>query len=131
MQTSILTKTTRPSYLGETGDRMLASVTRWRISETISEDAAFRDFMQSSLGKHVSILRNLGLLDILAVRVSDDILLAVTIYEDEAEGQAGWAASQIAFHDDLLGKLELISRITGPAFDLPQLMADVPILPAE
>lgn len=103
---------------------MLASVSRWRIDETVRDEAAFRGFLQSSLGKHVAILRDLGLLDIVVVRVADDVMLAVTIYEDEAEGQTGWTASQIAFRDDLNGKLELINRIAGPAFDLPQLLDD-------
>ena len=101
---------------------MLASVTRWRISESVRAEDTFRDFLQKSLGKHVAILRDLGLLDILVVRIADDVMLAVTIYEDEAEGQAGWTASQIAFKDDLRGKLELIGRVAGPAFDLPQLL---------
>lgn len=106
------------------GARMLASVSRWRLADTIREPAAFRKFLQSSLGKHVAILRDFGLLDILVVRISDDVVLAVTIYEDDVEGQAGWTASQIAFRDDLHGKLELIGRVAGPAFDLPQLLDD-------
>ena len=110
---------------------MLASVTRWRISETVRDDAAFRGLMQSSLRRHVSILRDLGLLDIIVVRVAEDVFLAVTIYEEEAEGQAGWAASQVAFREDLMGNFELISRVAGPAYDLPQLLAEDPILPVE
>lgn len=101
---------------------MLASVSRWRICEAVRAEAAFREFLTSSLGKHVAILRGFGLLDIIVVRVSDDAMLAVTLYEDDAEGQAGWTASQIAFRDDLLGKLEFIDRVAGPAFDLPQLL---------
>ena len=110
---------------------MLASVTRWRINESVREATAFHELLHTSLGKHVAILRDLGLLDIIVVRIADDVLLAVTIYEDEVEGQAGGAASQVAFRDDLLGKMELISRVAGPAFDLPQLLSDIPILPPE
>ena len=104
------------------GSRMLASVSQWRLAETIREPGTFREFIQSTLGKHVAILRDHGLLDIVVVRIADDVMLAVTIYEDEAEGQAGWTASQIAFRDDLHGKLEFIERSAGPAFDLPQLL---------
>src|SRR5687767_599747 len=103
---------------------MLASVSRWRLAETIREPGAFPDFLQTSLGKHVAILRDHGLLDVVVVRISDDVMLAVTIYEDEAEGQAGWTASQIAFRDDLRGNVELIGRVAGPAFDLPRLLAE-------
>lgn len=103
---------------------MLASVSRWRIDERVRDEATFRDLLRSSLGRHVAILRDHGLLDIVVVRISDDTMLAVTVYEDDAEGQAGWTASQIAFRDDLIGKLELIGRIAGPAFDLPQLLED-------
>ncbi len=106
------------------GRRMLASVSRWRIAETVRDETTFRDFIRTSLGKHVAILRDLGLLDILVVRISDDVMLAVTIYENDSEGQTGWTASQIAFRDDLSGKLELIGRVAGPAFDLPQLLDD-------
>ena len=103
---------------------MLASVSRWRIDESVRDDAAFFELMQTSLRKHVSILRDLGLLDIMVVRVAEDVLLAVTIYENDAEGQEAWKASQIAFRDDLAGKLEVIDRIAGPAFDLPHLLDD-------
>ena len=105
---------------------MLASVTRWRISESVRDDATFRELLHTSLGNHVAILREHGLLDIIVVRIAEDVLLAVTIYEDDAEGQDAWVASQIAFRDDLLGKLELINRVAGPAFDLPQLLDDTP-----
>lgn len=103
---------------------MLASVTRWHIAESVRDAAAFVDYIQPVLRKHLTILRKHGLLDILMIRTAEDMLIAVALYEDDAEGQEAWVASQIAFRDDLLGKLDLVSRVTGPAFELPQLLDD-------
>ena len=101
---------------------MLASVSKWRIAESLRAGEDVLELGPTSLARHIDVLRGLGLLDILSIRVSDDQLLVVTIYEEKLEGEDAWKAAQLAFREDLEGKLELLGRESGPAYDIPSLL---------
>ena len=55
---------------------MLASVSRWRIAESLRSGDDYLSFAQTTLAKHISILRNLGLSELAATSRQQYVTIA-------------------------------------------------------
>ena len=69
-----------------------------------------------------AILRRLGLLDIMLIRSAREPVTVVNVYEDDLDREAMQVETMRALGPALAGKLELLSREFGPAYDTADLL---------
>lgn len=100
---------------------MYASVSTWRLDESIQGDPAYSEFVGSVLLRTLPMARDIGILDALVIRTRADRIVAVTVYDDEAAAEAAWVQASGPMRDLYAGKISLIDRVAGPADDMPQL----------
>lgn len=99
---------------------MHATVTTWCLDESVQppeqRDQLIRKLLTSG---GIDLVRRAGVIDLLAIAIAPDALMFVSIYETEAEAVASGrpVLDYVAQHFD--GVLQLVSRVSGEAFDLP------------
>jgi hypothetical protein len=100
---------------------MQATVTTWRIADPYRGDD-FPIMLRDLIGENLETFRRLGLLDLMFVRTSPDSLTVVNVYEDDVDPDAMLAEQNRTLGPALAGKLELIQRASGPAYDTSDLL---------
>jgi hypothetical protein len=98
---------------------MYASVVTWRLSASIQGNEGYDAYLSTLANENIPILREFGLLDSFVLRMSEDTIQVVNIFEDEAGANAAWGEIPRSLAPALEGRLELIDRLTVRADDLP------------
>ena len=101
---------------------MQASITNWRIAEAYRAEEGIPSVLLEPLRQHQDTFRRLGLLDITLIRSSRETITVVTMYDDDLDREATLAEQNRTFGPTLEGKLELISREYGPAYDTTDML---------
>ena len=96
---------------------MQATITTWRIGDAYQEGDDLVAALREVVRQHQATFRRLGLLDIMLIRSSRETMTVVNIYEDDLDRDAMQAETMRALGPVLAGKLELIEREFGPAWD--------------
>jgi hypothetical protein len=99
---------------------MFATVTTWRLDESLRETRAYEGFVRDLVRRNIGIARQAGMIDSIMINVEPDLLIGVGVYEteEEAEAAAPLAKRAAAMQAD---KLEFISRVMGRMDDMPSL----------
>jgi hypothetical protein len=105
---------------------MYTVVTNWRIGREYRGDEAYRDFLYEAGRQVVPILRNFGMLDVFVIRISDEVVKFVNVYESADLAERALATVQEVAGPFLARHLELLERSGGPTIDLPSLMREQP-----
>jgi hypothetical protein len=112
---------------------MFANVTTWLISDIARKSNSIDDFLRSwqpngyqqffreAAPKVVPLLRKHGMVCSYAIRTRVDVVMIVSIFEDEAGAEAGWDLISGHLHDIMDGTLEFLERSCGPVEDLFEL----------
>jgi hypothetical protein len=104
---------------------MYASIGTWRLDPSLRDTESLTAFLQGLADQVMSLLARLGLLDFLVVRLTEDTLFALRLFGDPEAFEAARAEAQESVPTDILaGKMELIDRVQGRAFDAAQLLAE-------
>jgi hypothetical protein len=98
---------------------MHASIVTWRLSPAVQGKEEYDAYLSTLANENIPILRQFGLLDSLVLRMSQDTIQVVNVFEDEPGANAAWAEIPRSLAPALEGRLELIDRITVRADDLP------------
>ena len=101
---------------------MQATVTTWRIGEAHQGDDDIPSALREIVRQHQATLRRLGLLDIMLIRSSRETVTVVNVYEDDIDREAMQAETMRALGPALAGKLELIGREFGRAYDTTDIL---------
>jgi hypothetical protein len=100
---------------------MHANLVRWRLDPSVRDDASYDAFMHAVAQQNVPILRQFGLLDSFVFRISAEEILVANLFDTETDADNAWAEVQGSLQPVLLGRVELIARISARADDLPLL----------
>ena len=100
---------------------MFASLSTWRLDESIQDDDAYHAFVRDVLRQTLPSVRSLGILDAVIVRTARDMIVALTLYDSQAAADAAWAEASGSMRGLYESKMEFVSRLSGPADDMPQL----------
>jgi hypothetical protein len=98
---------------------MHASVVTWRLSPAVQGPEEYDAYLSTLANENLPILRQHGLLDSFVLRMSQDTIQVVNIFEDEAGANAAWSEIPRSLAPALEGRLQLIDRITVRADELP------------
>ena len=101
---------------------MQATITTWRIGDAYQEDDGIVTALREVVQEHQTTFRRLGLLDIMLIRSSRETMTVVNVYEDDLDREAMLAEQNRTLGPALEGKLELISREYGPAWDTSDIL---------
>ena len=105
---------------------MHASIVHWRLTDAVREPEQYETYLRRLAQENIPILRDFGLLDSFVLRVSDDRVMVVNVFEDEAGAEAAWEEIHGSLAPPLEGHLELIERTSARADDLPLLLDNRP-----
>ena len=105
---------------------MHASVVHWRLTEAVREPEQYEAYLRLLARENIPILRDFGLLDSFVLRMSEDRVMVINIFEDEAGAEAAWEQITQSLAPPLEGHLELIERTSARADDLPLLLDNRP-----
>jgi hypothetical protein len=103
-------------------DAMFASFATWRLDSSLRAPDALAEYLQVAMTRYLPILRRLGLLDMHVVRLADDVILVVHLYQDPIEGNVDYQEAIAATQNVLGSKVEFVKGHTGRAYDAPQLL---------
>ena len=100
---------------------MHAKIIIWRLGPDHREEQAYHRFVRAFAQTSMAKLRPFGLLDGFLVRLNDNAILTINLYEQRDEAWAAWESvvSQSGYGTE--GDLEIIFRIIAPVEDLPLL----------
>jgi hypothetical protein len=101
---------------------MQATITTWQIGEAYREGEGIVTALREVVRRHQATFRRLGLLDIMLIRSSPETMTVVNMYEDDLDRDAMQAETMRALGPALAGKLELIGREFGPAWDTTDIL---------
>lgn len=105
---------------------MHANIVTWRLTEAVRNPEDYEAYLKALAQKNVPILRRFGLLDSFVLRMSEDTVQVVNVFEDQAGAESAWAEINDSLAPALDGHFELIHRVSARADDLP-LLLDLPI----
>jgi hypothetical protein len=97
---------------------MYAVVTTWRLHLTKSSDAERRDFIRGLVRRGISAAREQGVVDIVMIAVDPDLLIGISLFDSLEEALATRPVALAFVEDHYAETLELISRVTGQAYEL-------------
>ncbi len=103
---------------------MYTVVTNWRIGREFRSEEAYHAFLHEAGRQVVPILRDYGMLDVFVIRISDEVVKFVNVYESADLAEQALAAVQEAAGPFLARHLELLERSGGPTIDLPSIMRE-------
>lgn len=104
---------------------MHASIVTWRLTEAVRDDENYDTYLRRLAHANIPILRRFGLLDSIVLRMSNDTVQVVNVFEDQVGADAAWDEINKSLYPAIEGNLELIDRISARADDMP-LLLDVP-----
>lgn len=102
---------------------MQATITTWRIADAYQGDDDIPTMLREIVRENQATFRRLGLLDIMLIRSSRETVTVVNVYEDDLDRDAMLAEQNRTLGPVLAGKLELIGREFGPAWDTSDILA--------
>jgi hypothetical protein len=103
---------------------MYARISYTRLDPSIREPDAFMTYLAGFADEVMAMLSRLGLLDVLLVRISDDTLMSLRLFEDPVAFDAAMReAWRTASPDLTAGKVEILEQVRGRAFDATQLLS--------
>jgi hypothetical protein len=94
----------------------------WRVAPHLRAAGALERFVREGYARFASMVRQLGLIDMLMIRLPDDELAILNLYADPVVGRAAYAEAVTAVADYTEGHMERIAAYTGRAFDLAMLL---------
>jgi hypothetical protein len=97
---------------------MHASVVTWRLSPAVQGTDEYDAYLSTLANENIPILRQYGLLDSFVLRMSQDTIQVVNIFEDETGANAAWGEIPRRLAPALEGRLQLVDRITVRADEL-------------
>jgi hypothetical protein len=101
---------------------MQATVTTWRIGEGYQDGDDLVTALREVVRQQQATFRRLGLLDIMLIRSSRETMTVVNMYEDDLDREAMQVETMRALGPVLAGKLELIDREFGLAWDTTDIL---------
>jgi hypothetical protein len=101
---------------------MHATVSTWRIHESISTTVERDDLVRDLLANGIEIVRRAGVLDVMMIEVDPDLLMIVSVFETLEEANAAGELTPQFVADNYSGKLELVNRVTDRAYDPPRIV---------
>jgi hypothetical protein len=103
---------------------MYARISFTRLDQSIQDPDAFMSYLSGFADEVMAMLSRLGLLDVLLVRISDDTLMSLRLFEDPAAFDAAMQEAWQSVSPDLMtGKVEIVEQFRGRAFDAAQLLS--------
>lgn len=103
---------------------MFASLSTWRLDDSIQDDAAYHTFVREVFRKTLPTMREIGILDSMVVRTAPDTIVSITVYESQEAADAAWHAATGSMRSLYAPRMQLVSRLSGPAADIPQFTED-------
>jgi hypothetical protein len=100
---------------------LYATVSTWRLAESIRDPEAYEAFLRDLIEANIDIARDVGMLDAMMIRSGTDTMIAVAVYETEAEAIAAGPIARERVGTRYDHQVELISRYAGPCQDMPAL----------
>jgi hypothetical protein len=100
---------------------MHANLSTWKLAPHVRDEEPYAEFIARLLQQTLPMARVLGLLDSMIVRVGDDTIVAINVYEDEASAADAWTRARTLITRHYGNELEFVSITTGRADDMPQL----------
>ncbi len=70
----------------------------------------------------IELLKELGLVDLTVMRLADDVIMAVLLYDRPDDVPEAHKRAQISMQAALGEKVKMVKAHTGWAFDVPQLI---------
>jgi len=104
------------------GNIVHANIVTWRLTESVRNPEDYQRYLKSLAQKNIPILRRFGLLDSFVLRMSDDMVQVVNVFEDRDGAELAWAEINGSLAPAIEGHLEFMNRISARADDLPLLM---------
>ena len=101
---------------------MYASVTSWRLHESLWSEQAYTAFLKQVMEQQLALALEIGLLDAIIIRSSEDQITSVGLYESEAAATAAMERSTTVYNEQYTAVLELLDRQSGRADDIPRLL---------
>ena len=95
----------------------------WRVAPHLRAAGALERFVREGYERFTPVLRQLGLLDMLMVRTTDEEVAILNLYADPVVGQAAYTEAVAAVAEYTEGHMERIATHTGQAFDLAMLIS--------
>jgi hypothetical protein len=105
-------------------DGMGAYVARWTIDPAL-DSTEVEDWVRTTWNDNQDFLHELGLLDRMVIRVTDDQLLVVNLFPEGLDGATIYHEAIARRPNMIYRKVALISGETGRAFDIPALIGDL------
>jgi hypothetical protein len=99
-----------------------ANIVTWRLTHSVRDPEDYQRYLKALAERNIPILRRFGLLDSFVLRMSEDTVQVVNVFEDEAGAESAWAEINGSLAPAIEGHLELMERISARADDLPLLM---------
>jgi hypothetical protein len=103
---------------------MQATITTWRIADAYQGNDDVVAVLREIVRQHQMAFRQLGLLDIMLIRSSRETMTVVNVYQDTLDREAMLAEQNRTLGPVLAGKLELIEREYGPAWDAADILGE-------
>lgn len=100
---------------------MYATVSTWRLHESVRSPDAYETFLREMIDSNIDLAREVGMIDAMMIRTGADTMIGVAVYETREEAEAAGPIARGRVGDKYADRLELISRVAGPARDMPDL----------
>jgi len=99
-----------------------ANIVTWRLTHSVRNPEDYQRYLKVLAQRNIPILRRFGLLDSFVLRMSEDTVQVVNVFEDEAGADSAWAEIKRSLAPAIEGHLELMERTSARADDLPLLL---------
>ena len=111
----------RPTPIEPDGaPRMHASISTWRLAERLREDEVFAAYVAQVMEQNVELVNEVGLLDVMVIRVSEEVIVTVGMYASREAVDAAIQRSTRLYQEHYVADIELLDRKVGRADDIPQ-----------
>jgi hypothetical protein len=101
--------------------QMHASISTWRLNKSLREEAVFAAYVSRVMDQNVELANEVGLLDVMVIRVSEDTIVTVGMYESLEAVDAAIQRSTRLYEEHYVADIELLDRKVGRADDIPLL----------
>jgi hypothetical protein len=103
---------------------MFATLASWHLGPTLRSLRALEHYIAEGTRRFHPLLRELGLIDALVIRLGEDEMEVLSLYEDPVDGQAAHQEALTAMAGYMEGQVELVRTRSGRAYDIPLLLDD-------
>jgi hypothetical protein len=97
-----------------------ASISTWRLAESLRDEAVFDAYVKRVMEQNVALANEVGLLDVMVIRVSEETIMTVGMYESREAVEAAIQRSTRLYQERFVSDIELLDRKFGRAVDIPQ-----------